>query len=234
MPVVLQKDQTIPESIHFCGAGWRLFYYLGFCHYLQGHCDDLLLKKVQWSGASVGAWMGLMMFLGFPAELAHEYWMVRARYQRSQKSWQEQIFTGKSMTQMFMLLNVSSHDVLRINNEKSLKVFINKLSGPFVQLQFKSIEDLHQALMASAFIPLITQRSLFYRYQNGRCFDGMWRNPHHEPDLFVSIDAVKGYNNVVLSKKIGSSFYPPIKSDGDALFSQGFNDACYYFSRKKL
>ena len=222
------------NTIHFSGAGWRLFYFLGISKFIQEFYTSKEIKKIKFSGASVGSWISLLLITETPSEKAFKYWCNCAKKQRQSKSILDQIYSGESMENMYSLFNLSDEIILDINQNQRLNVLINKTSKKFVVNTFESIEDLFHALMASAFIPLITRKQLFYKYKNQFCFDGgLRKNSFEDPKLLISINKQKyKNNNIYLNKMLGWSYYPPKRDLADALYSKGYLDSKKYFNEK--
>ena len=221
------------QSIHFCGAGWRLFYYLGICDYMQRHFGQDALKRVHYAGASVGAWIGLMMLTGTSARMCHQFWQQQAAEQLKRPTWLQRIDTSHGMMKMFDLYGLSEEMIRHLNRSNHFSVIVNRIARPMVIHQFFDLNDLYQALMASAFIPLITQKTFFYRYRGQYCFDGMFRGTHLQPDLMISTTPIKYDRMLCLKKPLGSSYYPVDGCVSDDLFDHGYQDAQDYFDPLK-
>lgn len=169
----------------FNGAGWKLFYYLGICKYLQMIISKSEMEKLSFEGASAGSWMCLLLITETPAEIAFDYWIKRSEIQRSRKSFFRRFDTNKSLFRMYNLYSIHDKDISRISKRLSIYV-TSPLLIPKKISYFKSRKDLFHVLMASTTIPVLTSRKIFYRLSGNHYFDGgIWPIPKNNYNICI-------------------------------------------------
>lgn len=170
-----QKPTEIDVTIS--GGGLKGYYLLGARHAITGR-SDLVVKR--FSGTSAGAWTAMFM----ATELSSADWL--ATYTLTAEAARRAAEQGKSAP----LLMEAYRDavwpwlktVLPADAHKRcsgrLHVTITEMKKlkptPMVVSHFESNEDLFEACVASSCVPFFTQRGLGTRYQDKKCFDGLF------------------------------------------------------------
>jgi predicted acylesterase/phospholipase RssA len=159
------------------GGALRGYFMLGARHAIESRKD---LKVVRYSGTSAGAWAACFMAVGLPSsEWLRTYTLTQAVTQGAKAQGKAPPALMEAYRERLWpwLQTVLPPDAHRRCSGR-LFVTISTLTRtgprPLVVSHFDSNQELFEACIASASLPMVTQRGFGSRFQGRRGFDGLF------------------------------------------------------------